>query len=191
VCRWLRNTLKRVSEPCGTACLQAVESSPTGETRPTSRPCQTNLPPDSVVKGALVWLAIVAAVAVSGCGPGNPLHRQPISGEVTLDGEPLDRGRIKFRPQGSDRGIGSGDVIRDGRYAIPTLKGLPPGKYRVEINAPQEDTSPPPDDLPPGTPVFRVGIERIRARYHTESELSIDVSADGRNEFDFHLQADP
>jgi hypothetical protein len=142
-------------------------------------------------RNTLFWLAIGAAVAIPGCGPGNPLDRQPISGEVTLDGQPLDRGRIKFRPLGSDRGIGSGDVIRDGQYAIPTLKGLPPGKYRVEINAPQEDTTPPPADLPPGTPVFRVGIERIPARYHTESELSIDVSADGPNEFDFRLQTGP
>ena len=48
-----------------------------------------------------------------------------------------------------------------------------------------------PADLPPGAPVSRIGIERIPVRYHTESELSIDVSADGPNEFDFHLQTGP
>ena len=67
------------------------------------------------LRNTLIWLAIGTAAAMPGCGPGNPLDRQSISGEVTLDGQPLDRGRIKLRPLGSDHGIGSGDVIREVR----------------------------------------------------------------------------
>ena len=109
---------------------------------------------------------------------------------MTLDDAPLDNGRISFRPHGSSSGIGSGAVIQDGHYEMPEQQGLPPGKYLVRISAPQEDATPLPADLPPGTPAARVGIERIPARFNQQSDVVVEISANGSNEFDFDIRSE-
>jgi acetyl esterase/lipase len=60
--------------------------------------------------------------------------RTAIEGIVTLDGKPLPRGYVIFRNE-NDSGVGyvfnTGPV--PGYYEIPASRGLPPGKYTVEI----------------------------------------------------------
>ena len=147
------------------------------------------LPHCPLIRLANVLLLFLFVTAL-GCGPGTPVGRRPISGQVPLDGVPLDRGRIRFRPQDAHQAVGSGAVIEQGRYQMATAQGLPPGKYLVRINAPQEDHTPLPADVPPGTPVARVGIERVPAEYNRDSNLVVEVTADGRNRFDFEIRTD-
>ena len=126
---------------------------------------------------------------VVGCGPGNPLGRQAVSGKATLDGEPLDHGAISFSPE-SAAGVNSGTVIKSGFYAIPAAQGLPPGKYLVRINS----TAPNPADA--GRPIDPSvmgsglpGTERIAPTYNSQSRIVIEVVAGQQARFDFNAHS--
>ena len=77
-------------------------------------------------------LAIVTLVIRCGCG--NPSGRMPVSGTITFKGKPLEHGQISFRPTGGSH-LSSGSAIEDGKFAIPGKKGLPVGKYIVQISS--------------------------------------------------------
>ena len=143
---------------------------------------------------------LLLATLLLGCGPGNPLGRRAISGSVSLDGAPLDQGSIEFAPKETRGGVGTGAMLLNGQYSIPTLKGLPPGKYIVRISSaePREESSLKRPTGPPGSGTSgpagpaafdMTGIKRNRipARYNAESQLVVEVTEEGENKFDFKL----
>lgn len=137
-------------------------------------------------------LVLAASLLVTGCGPGNPLGRLAISGTVEFDGQPLPAGTIRFEPI-DGTGTSSGALIQDGQFSIETLKGLPPGEYRVRIMSQGEELAVDPNAVPgpseapgPPPPGFTPAVERIPARYNTQSELTRTVSADSTS-FEFKL----
>lgn len=87
-----------------------------------------------------------------GCGPAGPTII-PVSGTVTLDGTPLPRAAVTFRPDGDTPGVGGSAVTGpDGKYQVVGRdgKGLAPGPYKVIVNRPlRKDGVPPPPDVPP------------------------------------------
>ena len=71
----------------------------------------------------------------SGCADGRPA-RVPVSGIVTIDGEPLTNGTIRFVPEVGRAAIGSIDT--QGRFSLTCYElddGVPPGVHRVSITA--------------------------------------------------------
>jgi hypothetical protein len=131
-----------------------------------------------------VLVAICASVILAvGCG-GDSLGRQPLSGKVSVNGAPLERGTVNFQP--IDKGIGSGARIEGGKYAIARKDGLPAGKYRVVINAPTPGSAPAASDAPPGEPP-PPPQELIPEEWNTKSEHTIDISS-GKNEHNFDVQ---
>lgn len=127
---------------------------------------------------------IAACLAVFvGCGAENRLGRLPVSGQVTLDGAPLDFGSITFVPQGGGT-ISSGATIVDGKYSMPEAKGLPPGDYVVRINASKssDNSDRAMDAAGPGP----LSIERIAPAFNTRSKLTVRVIADQVAQFDFN-----
>ena len=136
----------------------------------------------AVSAGRLALLVIV--IAAAGCGPAS--DRLPISGQITLDGGPLDSGSIHFTSKGGEKLLATGATVQNGEFHIPQEKGLPPGTYFVEISSP--DTSAPlvayqgepgQPRLPPTAP------ERIPAEYN--ADRTIEVTADGDNRFTFDI----
>lgn len=126
--------------------------------------------------GALAWIC--------GCG-ADPLGRQPVSGKVTLDGAPLEKGSIGFQPV--EGGItSSGAVIAQGAYTISREKGLPPGKYRVVINAIKPGTGQvelPPGGMPGDEVEGKPAEELIPPEWNTESKQFVEVSSSAPAEF--------
>jgi hypothetical protein len=49
-------------------------------------------------------------------------QRYPVSGTVTYNGQPLEKGMISFTPDGT-KGVGATGVIEDGSYALSTAGG--------------------------------------------------------------------
>jgi hypothetical protein len=78
-----------------------------------------------------VWAAVLF-VAVSGCG-----HSEfaPLTGKVTLDGQPLPTAVITFISDGGTSGYGS--VQPNGQYVAKSgsAMGLKPGSYRISVVA--------------------------------------------------------
>ncbi len=82
-------------------------------------------------------------------------------------------------------------MVNDGEYAIPREKGLRPGTYRVELNAPDESVPPVMVRPPGGGPGSLAAPERIPSEYNDHSTHTIDVTADGDNQFDFDVVTRP
>lgn len=137
----------------------------------------------------MVMLAVVIAAAAVGCGGGSgpPSGRLPVSGEVTLDGQPLDQGAIQFEPTDKTSKLNAGGVIANGKYKIGTEQGLPPGKYKVSITSVAKDTRSAQDIMDkPGEPP----AERIAAKFNTESAEVVEVVGGGKkNEFNFKTES--
>jgi hypothetical protein len=133
-------------------------------------------------------LVIAGLLPLTGCGPKT--DRLAISGKVTLDGQQLDRGSIRFTSEAGQKLLVSGALIKEGQYNIPLEKGLLPGKYRVQITSPDLDAPPvmtPPTDAGPGTPVQP---ERIPPEYNVKSDKTVEVTTDGDNLFVFEIVSD-
>lgn len=136
--------------------------------------------------GSLGTVGVVCFFLTS-CGGANPLGRQAISGEVTLDGAPVEQGVIQFTPEaGGESRVGTGAVVQAGRYSIPADKGLPPGRYKVMVFSGQGSDQTPEMPGDAGQPPE----EKIPAKYNVKSELVITVSADGPNEFPIVMQSE-
>ena len=145
----------------------------------------TNLP-WTITTYLLVGAACLALSA--GCGPGNPLGREALSGTVTLDGQPLASGNIEFTPL-APGGVSSGETISGGRYEIEAVRGLPPGEYRVRIYSSEKSTAPPTPEEAALPALHRPGVERIAPRFNTASQLKAEVTGAGPNRFDFQVSS--
>jgi hypothetical protein len=75
--------------------------------------------------------AAVLGAAAAGCGSSGV----PVSGTVTVDGQPLSGGLVAFEPAAGSGTTGAGAVagVREGRFEIPAEKNLLPGKYLVRV----------------------------------------------------------
>jgi hypothetical protein len=92
-----------------------------------------------------------------------------VTGTVTLDGQPLKAGTIRF--DAVDGRTAAADAsIADGKF---TAK-LPPGDKRVTITSPKVVGKKKMYDTP-DSPVYEVAEESLPARYNSQSELKLTV----------------
>ena len=126
-----------------------------------------------------------------GCGSGDGLPRQPISGTVTLDGQPLATGSIAFRPaDAAGPGVPVGAQIDGGSFSIARAVGPTPGTYHVAISSPQEgkatakttSAQPGDGDSPPA-------FDLIPPQYNAQTTLQAEVGAGKSNDFRFELKS--
>lgn len=134
---------------------------------------------------------ICGAFLLPGCGGnGAELNRAEVSGDVTVNGAPLEEGSIAFLPTEGTQGPSVGGTINQGRYLIPVEEGPVVGTYRVEIRATREtgrkiEAGPP---SPPGTMIDEVKAF-IPAKYNAKSTLTAEIKS-GTNESDYDLRID-
>lgn len=130
-------------------------------------------------RGQAHRLAFLAAIAVlSGCG-GNGATE--VHGTINSNGKPVTFGRINFQPaEGHPLG---GAIEPDGTYRYE----LPPGEYKVRIDAPSP-TAVYKEGDPPPTP-GRQEPRQAPAQYASfeTSGLSLTVGSESPQEHDFSL----
>lgn len=82
--------------------------------------------------GRVTVTVVVGAFVVLGCSsqPAT-IH---LHGEVTVDGQPVDRGNVSFIPESPQQGSAFSTEIRDGRYEAD----VPAGPLRVYFQATRE-----------------------------------------------------
>jgi hypothetical protein len=93
----------------------------------------------------------VCLLALAGCGSGGGGAELPVSGVVTLDGNPVANALVGFSP---DEGIdqtssGFARTGSDGKFVVTGSggkKGLVPGRYKVTVSKGQANTSGQMDD---------------------------------------------
>ena len=136
------------------------------------------------------WLGVIwlgTFLALFGCGKGTS-GRYEVSGQVTLEGAPLETGLVRFVPVGGTKSPSVGGEIKQGAFEISADDGPFAGDYRVEITASR------------GTGVTRydkvldINYEEqeqyLPARYNSSTELTAQVTAEETNEFNFDLSLD-
>ena len=84
------------------------------------------------MRSTLAFLVTAVMAIVPGCSHSG-LERVVVSGRVTLNGQPVSNGEIRFRPIKGTQGPVSGSSIVDGAYTAEGLGGVPVGTYRVVI----------------------------------------------------------
>jgi hypothetical protein len=132
-------------------------------------------------------LALAYTLTAAGCTESvDELPRESVWGKVTLDGEPLAKGAIRFRTatQGATTALEVGELIRDGQYEIPKGSGPVPGKYAVTIT--EEVERPANAGDPFGS---RAGMKksRIPAKYAKPMALTAEIKQGQADALDFAL----
>jgi len=136
-----------------------------------------------------IFSLLFTVVAVVGCGGGDEdlPGVVPVSGKVTLNGEPLKGASVTFMGPGRPCYGATGE---DGAYTIKDLngrEGCPVGKYKVIISKyAMPDGSP----LAEGPEAGAQGVEHLPPKYSSDQKttLSADVPEGGKT-FDFALEA--
>jgi hypothetical protein len=124
---------------------------------------------------------------LTGCQEAGP-DRAPISGRVTVGGQPLAAGRILFEPIAPTEGPVTSAVVVDGAYRLPEEEGPIVGKHHVELEA----------ELPLGFALDdeqafakrggkRLPANPIPPQYNRRSTLQVEVRADTENRFDIEV----
>ena len=133
----------------------------------------------------LLGLCRVAGLAaawtgLAGCSADRA--HQEIHGAVTLDGQPVKDGYLRFAP--ADGKTSSAEVfIKEGKYTAR----LTTGRYQVEVYSPRAQGKTVRRMAGPGQEAKEVE-EMIPARYNRNTELKVDVSKE-QSEHDFLLKS--
>lgn len=130
-----------------------------------------------------MWIvaAIMLFAQASGCGGSGGLDLHPVSGTVTLDGQPIEDGLITFHELPGD-GRGFASAIRSGTYLVKTSAK----RMKVSIKAYR--------DMPgkfvqaaPDQPKEPVREQYVPTLYNDTSTLTAEVPAGGIRKLDFTL----
>jgi hypothetical protein len=121
---------------------------------------------------------VVLCVVCPGCSDDKMVR---LSGTVTLDGAPLEKGTISLAPADGNAPTAEA-LVTAGKYEVKTM----PGAKNVVIHGLKKVGTRRyhPDD--PGSPMVDVNEETVPARYNTASELTAAVKA-GESKLDFAL----
>lgn len=143
----------------------------------------------SRILSGLCGLSICTALVGCGQRDYDGEQRFAVSGKVTVDGQPLDLGVIAFFPQGGGDEVPrvSGAPIRDGAYSIEEEKGPNAATYRIEIHWNKRTGKQIPNPFDKTEKIDELE-EGLPAKYHTDSELTADVSSKQAT-FDFDLKS--
>jgi hypothetical protein len=99
---------------------------------------------NAVARRFFALLAVCGAVAMTSCGTEDTFgKRYAVSGTVTYNDKPLEKGKISFVPEDS-KGVGASGVIDNGSYTLSTggnSDGARAGKYKVTITAKEESSA--------------------------------------------------
>ena len=136
-----------------------------------------------------LWALIF--VAYVGCGGSDDeLPREAISGNVTLDGEPLANGYVTFNPA-EGQATQSGGLVTVGKFSVPREQGPVPGKYSVSISSGSAEAKLSPAEEQTGMPghvTSNKARDPIPAKYNANSTLAAEVKKGGDNDFPFELK---
>jgi hypothetical protein len=125
------------------------------------------------MKGSIHTFWLFGLVSLLGCSRTETVK---VSGNVTWEGAPIPNGDIMFVATDPHVAAAAGK-IEDGAFTFRCK----PGTKRVEIRSYRLTGKKTSQGLPAGE-MF------IPERYNFESELSADVTLDGKNKFDFALK---
>ena len=140
--------------------------------------------------GRLVILLLPPLLLLSpmlGCGRPGP-QRAVVSGTVVYRGEPIADGMIRFVPLEAGAGPMAGALIKDSKYEVNALGGVPVGRCRVEIKS-LRAVAAQPTARPKGLDMFRdLTVQYIPDKYNNNSTLEVMIPPESAVEQNFDLK---
>jgi hypothetical protein len=136
-------------------------------------------------------LLLTASGIMAGCsGSRDELPREPVSGAVTMDGQPLADGVIQFSPAAGSGAVPTSAtaLIEKGEFSIPRADGLVPGKYKVSISGipvPRETRTKSNLGKKKVAPIK----EPVPAKYNTQTTLTEEIKPGGATGLKYELQS--
>ncbi len=124
----------------------------------------------------------VTCVCAAFAGCSGKAQQAEVTGEVTLDGVPVEVGSILFVPANPAEKTAGGGIL-NGKYRLVGAQAPTEGEYKVEIRSPRNRTRQPPT---PGK--IDAPVEAVAARFNTKTELKADIQKSG-GVHDFNVQA--
>jgi len=119
-----------------------------------------------------------------GCGGESGLIKHPVLGNVSLDGNPLERGTIFFDPFPGIKGDPATGAILNGAYKVE----LTVGEYRVKINGSKKTGNKMQKAMAPKGEMIDEEVEAVPAAYNSKSNLKQSVVV-GNNKGDFAVKS--
>ncbi len=142
----------------------------------------------NVVLCGIGCMTALAVASAGGCSK-SPYAIAPVSGSVSLDGQPLVGGVVIFQPvavKGLEAGPGStGRLDPMGQFRLSTINGTPGavvGEHVVRIYSRSPESAPVNDSDSAATPK-----ERVPERFNYASELRFTVPKAGSAAAEFTL----
>jgi hypothetical protein len=137
---------------------------------------------------SFAFLCLLSGAHLIGCDSAQ-YGLAPVSGIVTLDGQPVPGAQVSFQPQGSgtntNPGPGSTGLCDDsGRYELTTIRkepGAVPGPHAVRIYGPRGNADTSSDADAPGRK------EVFPSRYNFQTELTFEVPSECTDAANFEL----
>ena len=127
------------------------------------------------VKFSLLCLALMT---LQGCGGSDEVEKHQVTGTVTYNGKPIEKGSITFDPA-DNQGVAAMGGIENGQFTAE----VPPGEKILRISAVRETGE--------KDQYGEVITESyIPAKYNVESNLKKTVEPNGENKFDLALADD-
>lgn len=125
----------------------------------------------------LRYFSLLAVVAlVVGCSKSGP-DVAPVTGRITLDGQPINNTDVAFYPEEPGKSPSSARTDNDGHYELGYKRGVMGGM--IGNNTVRISTS----------PEIVKGPNRFHENYNNKSELHREVKS-GKNVIDFDLKSD-
>jgi hypothetical protein len=123
------------------------------------------------------WTFLLCALVglFIGCG-GPPMAN--VSGNVLVDGKPLNKGTIEFTPAEGE-GDPASVAIVDGRYEVKMVAGNKQVRITAPVSVGRQKV---------GNIMEEIMQESLPDRYHVQSELKLDVKP-GANTKDWSLES--
>jgi hypothetical protein len=125
-------------------------------------------------------LVALSSFVMTGCGDSN---RAGVQGNVTLDGAPVDGGRIMFIAPDA-KGNAHAD-IKEGKYELAAGQGPSLGTYRIEIYWYKKTGKKVVGNDPPN--LVDEKIQLIPKKYNTKSSVKEEIKP-GMNTFNYDLK---
>ena len=133
---------------------------------------------------------MLLSFAITGCNDGR-FTFAPVSGTVTVDGEPLDRAYVSYDPIATaEDGIAGpssyGRTDSEGRYTLKTTgdhQGAVVATHRVSIRSRLTEARGEDEDS-----VVIIRKEILPEHYHRSTELRMEVPIDGTDQANFELE---
>ena len=130
----------------------------------------------------------VAILGLAGCGGSDGFQLAPVSGTITLDGQPLAGATVSFQPAGGGATVGPGSgAVTDasGKYELKTAEAKPRsgaavGAHVVRITGVQEQRDAGDDTQRP------MAKDPVPPKYR-DPGLTFEVPSGGTDKADFQL----